>query len=114
MLSTCRCVPALCRPHVHVCCPHVDVYLLYAKLEEEFGLARHAMAVYDRATKAVPPDQQMEVGISCECDSHVTVCMCICVYVRMYVCMYVRMYVHTFTYSTRQLKFPFVLFVELW
>lgn len=31
------------------------IYLLYAKLEEEFGLARHAMAVYERATQAVEP-----------------------------------------------------------
>ncbi|CAB1341445.1 unnamed protein product [Coregonus sp. 'balchen'] len=30
-----------------------SIYLLYAKLEEEFGLARHAMAVYERATQAV-------------------------------------------------------------
>jgi len=40
------------------------VFLLYAKLEEEFGLARHAMAVYDRATQAVLPEQQYEVGQS--------------------------------------------------
>lgn len=38
-----------------------DIFLLYAKLEEGHGLARHAMAVYDRATKAVPADQQIEV-----------------------------------------------------
>ena len=37
------------------------IYLLYAKLEEEHGLARHAMAVYDRATKAVLPEEQNEV-----------------------------------------------------
>ena len=37
------------------------LYLLYAKLEEEHGLARHAMAVYDRATSAVLPEQQYEV-----------------------------------------------------
>lgn len=30
------------------------MYLLYAKLEEEHGMARHAMAVYERACKAVP------------------------------------------------------------
>lgn len=36
-------------------------YLLYAKLEEEHGLARHAMAVYDRATKAVLPEEQNEM-----------------------------------------------------
>ncbi|XP_031723897.1 pre-mRNA-splicing factor SYF1 [Anarrhichthys ocellatus] len=29
------------------------IYLLYAKLEEGYGLARHAMAVYERATQAV-------------------------------------------------------------
>jgi pre-mRNA-splicing factor SYF1 len=30
-----------------------SIYLLYAKLEEEHGLGRHAMAVYDRAIEAV-------------------------------------------------------------
>ena len=30
-----------------------DLYLLYAKLEEDYGLARNAMKIYDRATKAV-------------------------------------------------------------
>lgn len=30
-----------------------SIYLLYAKLEEEHGLGRHAMAVYDRAIQAV-------------------------------------------------------------
>ena len=42
--------------------PPTELYLLYAKLEEEHGLSRHAMAVYDRATKAVPADEQLEVG----------------------------------------------------
>ncbi|XP_052223848.1 pre-mRNA-splicing factor SYF1-like [Dreissena polymorpha] len=37
------------------------IYLLYAKLEEDFGLARHAMAVYDRATQAVLPEEQYEM-----------------------------------------------------
>jgi hypothetical protein len=32
--------------------PHAaELYLKYAKLEEDHGLVRHAMAVYDRATK---------------------------------------------------------------
>jgi pre-mRNA-splicing factor SYF1 len=35
--------------------------LLYAKLEEEHGMARHAMAVYERATKAVLPEEMFEV-----------------------------------------------------
>ena len=36
-------------------------YLMYAKLEEDHGLARHAMAIYERATKAVLPEEQFEV-----------------------------------------------------
>lgn len=38
-----------------------EIYLLYAKLEMEHGMARHAMAVYDRATRAVLPEEQNEV-----------------------------------------------------
>lgn len=38
-----------------------SIYLLYAKLEEEHGLARHAMSVYDRATRAVLPEEQFEM-----------------------------------------------------
>ncbi|KAK3532152.1 hypothetical protein QTP86_009020, partial [Hemibagrus guttatus] len=34
------------------------IYLLYAKLEEEYGLARHAMAVYERSTQAVETDER--------------------------------------------------------
>ena len=37
------------------------LYLLYAQLEEEWGLARHAMAVYERATRAVEPAQQYDM-----------------------------------------------------
>lgn len=37
------------------------LYLLYAKLEEEHGLARHAMAVYERATSAVLPEEMFEM-----------------------------------------------------
>lgn len=37
------------------------LYLLYAKLEEEHGLARHAMSVYERATSAVLPEERFEV-----------------------------------------------------
>lgn len=39
------------------------LYLLYAKLEEDHGLARHAMAVYERATAAVLPEEQFEVNV---------------------------------------------------
>lgn len=36
-------------------------YLLYAKLEEEHGLVKHAMTIYDRATSAVERKDQMEI-----------------------------------------------------
>lgn len=36
-------------------------FLLYAKLEEDHGLARHAMAVYDRATSAVKEDEMFDM-----------------------------------------------------
>jgi len=39
------CPAKLCKP----------LYIMYAKLEEDYGLARHAMQIYDRATKAVDP-----------------------------------------------------------
>lgn len=39
-----------------------DLYLLYAKLEEDHGLGRHAMTIYERATAAVLPEEQYEVS----------------------------------------------------
>ena len=44
-----------------VICYFSAFYLMYAKLEEDHGLARHAMAIYERATKAVLPEEQFEV-----------------------------------------------------
>lgn len=38
-----------------------NLYLLYAKLEEEHGLSRHAMAVYERATEAVLPEEKYDM-----------------------------------------------------
>ncbi|EFJ24307.1 hypothetical protein SELMODRAFT_232369 [Selaginella moellendorffii] len=37
------------------------VYLQYAKLEEDFGLAQRAMKIYDRATKAVLDGEKLSV-----------------------------------------------------
>lgn len=37
---------------------------MYGKLEEEHGLARHAMRIYDRATRAVSDEDRLEVGFS--------------------------------------------------
>lgn len=36
-------------------------YLLFAQLEENYGLARHAMHIYDRACKALPMEERFEV-----------------------------------------------------
>lgn len=38
-----------------------EFYIKYGKAEEEFGLARHAMAVYDRATRAVPETERADM-----------------------------------------------------
>lgn len=38
-----------------------EFYIKYAKAEEQFGLARHAMAVYDRATKVVPEARKLDI-----------------------------------------------------
>ncbi|KAF7493717.1 Pre-mRNA-splicing factor SYF1 [Sarcoptes scabiei] len=38
-----------------------NIYLLYAKCEEDYGLARNATSIYDRATKKVPKEERMEV-----------------------------------------------------
>ncbi|GJN94630.1 hypothetical protein Rhopal_007713-T1 [Rhodotorula paludigena] len=45
------CPPKYCKP----------IFLLYGQLEEEHGLAKRAMAVYDRATRAVEPKDRMEI-----------------------------------------------------
>ncbi len=43
---------------MYLFCIVCSIYLLYAKLEEEHGLGRHAMAVYDRAIEAVEPAER--------------------------------------------------------
>ncbi|XP_065877630.1 uncharacterized protein [Euphorbia lathyris] len=37
------------------------LFLQYAKLEEDYGLAKRAMKVYDQATKAVPNNEKLEM-----------------------------------------------------
>lgn len=37
---------------------------MYAKLEEDFGLAKKSMAIFDRAAQAVADDDKFEVRIS--------------------------------------------------
>ena len=36
----------------------LDIYLLYAQYEEEHGLARRAMEIYNKATDAVDKDEK--------------------------------------------------------
>jgi len=38
-----------------------ELYLNYAKLEEDFGLAKNAMKIYDRATRAVTEENRYEM-----------------------------------------------------
>jgi pre-mRNA-splicing factor SYF1 len=37
------------------------LYLLYGNLEEQYGLARHAMRIYERATRAVSDEDRFEM-----------------------------------------------------
>ena len=37
---------------------------MYAKLEEEHGLAKRAMDIYDRGTRSVADDDKFEVRLS--------------------------------------------------
>ncbi|RKP12695.1 hypothetical protein BJ684DRAFT_20781, partial [Piptocephalis cylindrospora] len=38
-----------------------SLYRLYGKMEEDHGLGRHALRIYDRATRAVDPDDRLEM-----------------------------------------------------
>ena len=38
-----------------------QIYLLYAKCEEDFGFAKHSMTIYERATRSVLPSERYEV-----------------------------------------------------
>ncbi|KAF5394014.1 Pre-mRNA-splicing factor SYF1, partial [Paragonimus heterotremus] len=46
-----KCPPKFAKP----------LYLLYARLEEQHGLARRAIRIYERATEAVLPDERFEM-----------------------------------------------------
>jgi hypothetical protein len=69
-MMTCMLVTIVYVALLHICGYLTDFYLLYAKLEEEHGLARHAMDVYDRATQAVLPEEQYEVNTIGCCHSN--------------------------------------------
>lgn len=59
---------ALDKCPAHLCKP---LYLKYGELEEEFGLMRKAMTIYERATKTVGEDDRYEV-----CDFSDIRCIC--------------------------------------
>jgi hypothetical protein len=39
---------------------------MYAKLEEDFGLARRSMAIFDRATQVVADEDKFEVCLAAD------------------------------------------------
>jgi len=47
-----ECPPKSCKP----------IFMMYAQLEEEYGLAKRAMSIYDRATQVVENEDKFEVG----------------------------------------------------
>lgn len=40
------------------------LYLMYAQLEETYGLAKRAMSIYDRATQSVADEDKFEVSVT--------------------------------------------------
>ena len=48
-----KCPPKACKP----------LFLLYGKLEEEHGLAKRAMSIYERAAQAVADEDKFEVCV---------------------------------------------------
>jgi pre-mRNA-splicing factor SYF1 len=48
-----KCPPKSCKP----------LFLMYAKLEEEHGLAKRAMSIYDRAAQVVADEDKVEVRL---------------------------------------------------
>lgn len=49
-----KCPPKSCKP----------IFLMYAAYEEEHGLAKRAMSIYDRATRVVQDADKFEVCLS--------------------------------------------------
>ena len=47
-----KCPPQSCKP----------IFLMYTQLEEEYGLAKRAMSIYERATQVVVDEDKFEVG----------------------------------------------------
>ncbi|KAL0760644.1 hypothetical protein Bca101_076794 [Brassica carinata] len=54
-------------PSDAVCQDLIRLYLQYAKLEKDYGLAKQAMKVYEEATKKVPECQRVEI-----CDIYIS------------------------------------------
>lgn len=46
-----KCPPKSCKP----------LFLMYGQLEEDYGLAKRAMAIYERATQVVANEDKFEV-----------------------------------------------------
>lgn len=46
---------------------------MYAKLEEDYGLAKRAMNIYDRATQVVEDKDKFEVNQNPFDDTHVSI-----------------------------------------
>jgi len=51
---------------------------MYAKLEEDFGLARRAMSIFDRATQVVADEDKFEVCLTHNTCQRLYVYVCRC------------------------------------
>ena len=46
------------------------IYLMYGKLEEEYGQMRHAMRIYEQATTKVTKAERLEMSPLLHCQGH--------------------------------------------
>jgi pre-mRNA-splicing factor SYF1 len=55
----------LCENALEQCPPKFakPLYFLYAKIEEDYGLAKNAMRIYDRALSIVPPETLNDIFV---------------------------------------------------
>lgn len=51
------------------------IYLLYAKLEEQHGMARHAMAIYSRAVKNIDETDMLSVSYNFTISKIISICL---------------------------------------
>ena len=96
-----------------------NIFLLYAKLEENYGLAKHALAIYSAATKAVLPEEKFDMFLvyiarvrlilirtSFACISlfmHACMHACIYLFINAFIYLSMRLYIYVCTHTCKDI-----------